>query len=68
MYVIADSEAFLWKVTDAIGFLKCNIAEAIQSWNTKLNDFVQLRKKEEKQTKVRAIFIRRMCIIFIKIY
>ncbi|CAL8101719.1 unnamed protein product [Orchesella dallaii] len=46
-----ESDAFLWKVTDAIGFLKCSIAETIQSWNTKLNDFLQLRKKEEKQTK-----------------
>ncbi|ODM96587.1 1-phosphatidylinositol 3-phosphate 5-kinase [Orchesella cincta] len=46
-----ESDAFLWKVTDAIGFLKCNIAEMIQSWNTKLNDFLQLRKKEEKQAK-----------------
>jgi len=49
----AGGESFLWSVNDSIGFLKSSISETVNNWNTKLQDFMTLRKREEKQAKVK---------------
>lgn len=38
---------FMWKISDQVTALKYHITEAVQVWNTRIQDFIN-RKKEEK--------------------
>lgn len=38
----------MWKIADDLLLLKKQIAEAVQGWNSRIQDFVSTRKKEEK--------------------
>ncbi|XP_054715283.1 1-phosphatidylinositol 3-phosphate 5-kinase-like [Uloborus diversus] len=39
---------FMWKIEDQVTLLKYHIAEVVQVWNSRIQEFISARKKEQK--------------------